>query len=143
MNAHQRLLGALIGLARTTYSDHHSPELIAVMLDVLAADDSASKNEILTLHQRILAQKRLYAPNCADCASPCGRTADFDLSLLDGNPEKQTLLCKLHCFGSRFCGHTLSAERERLLFDALGIAEEPHSAEEIQQCIAQLESAMT
>lgn len=140
MTAHQKMLGALIGLARTAYSDPHTPELIAVMLDALAAEASAYGDELDALQQRILAQKRHYAPNCADCASPCGRTADFDLSLLEGNPEKQHLLRALHLFGCKFCGKTLSAAQEQLLFDALGIAEEPHSVAEILQCAAQLES---
>ena len=33
-------------------------------------------------------QKRLLVPNCFDCASPCGRTADCDFpALLDAAPD--------------------------------------------------------
>ncbi|MDY4518210.1 MAG: hypothetical protein SPE01_06275 [Candidatus Spyradocola sp.] len=87
MTAQDRLVGALIGLSRAVDNNEHliTPDTNAALLRALTAATSAECEAALTAVQQ---QKRLLAPNCFDCASPCGRTADCDFpALLDAAPD--------------------------------------------------------
>ena len=74
------LLGALVGLARSTSSEPKTENTDAVLNAGLRPDAPAE-----TL-QRMLditrAEKHAVAPNCATCAMPCGNTKDYDLTRL-------------------------------------------------------------
>lgn len=147
MSSYRQTIGALIGLARTTYSDPHSPELLAVMLEVLAAGDAANENTYNSLRIRMHNLKRQYAPGCADCAAPCGRTADFDMERMDAEAddiqaEKLKLLDALHQFGLAVCGKPISDSAEQLLFDCLGVIEEAQSLAVIQNHVHQLHTLL-
>lgn len=87
MTAQDRLVGALIGLSRAVDNNEHliTPDANAALLRALTAATSAECEAALTALQQ---QKRLLVPNCFDCASPCGRTADCDFpALLDAAPD--------------------------------------------------------
>lgn len=87
MTAQDRLVGALIGLSRAVDNNEHliTPDTNAALLRALTAATSAECEAALTAVQQ---QKRLLAPNCFDCASPCGRIADCDFpALLDAAPD--------------------------------------------------------
>lgn len=87
MTAQDRLVGALIGLSRAVDNNEHliTPDTNAALLRALTAATSAECEAALTALQQ---QKRLLVPNCFDCASPCGRTADCDFpALLDAAPD--------------------------------------------------------
>ena len=78
------LLGALVGLARSTSSEPKTENTDAVLnagLRLAAQPDTPAE----TL-QRMLditrAEKHAVAPNCATCAMPCGNTKDYDLTRL-------------------------------------------------------------
>ena len=78
------LLGALIGLARATEGNEFllTPEtdhLIAHSLD-LAANGSPAEHEACLA--RIAFEKQRLVPDCFRCGAPCGRTEDYDVSLL-------------------------------------------------------------
>ena len=86
MTAREQLAGALIGLARAVDNNEHliTPATDAALLQALTADAPAACAAALTALRQ---QKRLLVPNCFDCASPCGRTADCDFpALLDAAP---------------------------------------------------------
>ena len=87
MTAQDRLVGALIGLTRAVDNNEHliTPDTNAALLRALTAATPAECEAALTALQQ---QKRLLVPNCFDCASPCGRTADCDFpALLDAAPD--------------------------------------------------------
>lgn len=77
------LTGALIGLARAIYAESPGPgawQALGEGLAALAADPDACR--LRQLAGKARQQKRLLTPGCAGCAAPCGRTADYDPSLL-------------------------------------------------------------
>lgn len=87
MTAQDRLVGALIGLSRAVDNNEHliTPDTNAALLRALTAATPAECEAALTALQQ---QKRLLVPNCFDCASPCGRTADCDFpALLNTAPD--------------------------------------------------------
>ena len=87
MTAQEQLAGALIGLARAVDNNEHliTPATNAALLQALTAATPAACAAALTALRQ---QKRLLVPNCFDCASPCGRTADCDFpALLNNAPE--------------------------------------------------------
>lgn len=87
MTAQNRLVGALIGLSRAVDNNEHliTPDTNAALLRALTAATPAEAEAALTALQQ---QKRLLVPNCFDCASPCGRTADCDFpALLNAAPD--------------------------------------------------------
>lgn len=87
MTAQDRLVGALIGLSRAVENNEYliTPDTNAALLRALTAATPAECEAALTALQQ---QKRLLVPNCFDCASPCGRTADCDFpALLDAAPD--------------------------------------------------------
>lgn len=71
------LIGALIGLARATDGNTvRTEETGRLMRAGLAA---LRKNAHQTLVEKIHAEKRILAPDCATCGAPCGKTADYDI----------------------------------------------------------------
>lgn len=89
MREHQelraRLMGALIGLARATDGNEHliTESATAAVVDSLAAPEDAGAQILEALLERVGEEKRKMVPNCFSCASPCGRTSDYDLSRLN------------------------------------------------------------
>lgn len=86
----ENVTGALIGLARATDGNEHliSESSTAVIVEGLNAFDAG---QIL---EKIDAEKRKMVPGCFACASPCGRTAAFDLKELEKAEENVRVLKK-------------------------------------------------
>lgn len=90
-----RLMGALIGLARATEGNEHliTPEVTAVVAACLTATDPEHMTLCLN---RVAEEKRKMVPDCFYCASPCGRTSDYDISRLQtAAPEVRQLKAQL------------------------------------------------
>ena len=98
MTEHQelraRLTGALIGLARATDGNEHliTERATAAVVEGLAAPKDAGTQTLEALLERVQEEKRKMVPNCFTCASPCGRTSDYDLRRLDLAEEEVTSL---------------------------------------------------
>lgn len=89
----ERLLSVLIGLARATEGNEELVTeetryllfqglsmLYAASLEEDGTEDTCTKAHQLTeLLAGIRKEKKRLVPNCFDCASPCGRTADYDM----------------------------------------------------------------
>lgn len=97
-----RLLGALIGLARATEGNEHliSDSSTAVITEALAAVNTPDDESLEKLLRKVEEEKRKMVPNCFCCASPCGRTSACDLKMLQQEESgtqrlKQQLLTKL------------------------------------------------
>lgn len=75
------LLGALVGLARSTSSEPKTENTDAVLNAGLrlAAQPDAPAETLQRMLDITRAEKHAVAPNCATCAMPCGNTKDYDL----------------------------------------------------------------
>ena len=81
--ARDTLLGALVGLARSTSSEPKTENTDAVLnagLRLAAQPDAPA--ETLQRMLDITRAEKHAAPNCATCAMPCGNTKDYDLTRL-------------------------------------------------------------
>lgn len=78
------LLGALVGLARSTSSEPKTENTDAVLNAGLrlAAQPDAPAETLQRMLDITRAEKHAVAPNCATCAMPCGNTKDYDLTQL-------------------------------------------------------------
>lgn len=100
----ERLLSALIGLARATEGNEEqiTEELGNVLWqglslvinnsDSVAGTDCKNAHQLTELLAIIREEKKRLVPNCFDCASPCGRTADYDMQEFWDAEEEQVQL---------------------------------------------------
>lgn len=89
----ERLLSVLIGLARATEGNvelmtEKTGHLLFQGLSMLflnepeegsSADVNEQTHRLNELLENIREEKKRLVPNCFECASPCGRTADYDM----------------------------------------------------------------
>lgn len=86
----ERLLSALIGLARATEGNEElvteeTGQLLFQGLSMVlteeenTTDSNEQSHRLTELLADIREEKKRLVPNCFDCASPCGRTADYDM----------------------------------------------------------------
>ena len=82
------LLGALVGLARSTVNEPKTEDTDRILAAGLrlAADPEAAESALLRMTDIVEAEKHRVAPNCAACAMPCGNTSNYDLARLWGAP---------------------------------------------------------
>lgn len=90
-----KLLGALIGLAKSTANTAPVESTLETLVDGLAllymekenlcaeddANNSALNCELARMTDRVHEEKFKLVPDCALCKSPCGNTSDYDASL--------------------------------------------------------------
>ena len=84
------LTGALIGLARTTYSHlktENTDRVVTCALSVLVRPDADEKDLEKQL-EAVRAEKLAVAPGCATCAAKCGNTDDYDMDRLWNGPAQ-------------------------------------------------------
>jgi len=99
------LIGALIGLARTTDGNTQPTEetykLLIKGLYYSVANVPFDETDIKKLIDEIHAEKHRLVPRCSECASPCGRNNDYDMTKLqDADPNIRSLKVLL-LFGIR------------------------------------------
>ena len=83
------LTGALIGLARTTYSHlktEDTDRVVTCALSVLARPD-VGEEELAQQLKQVRAEKLAVAPGCATCVAKCGNT-DYDMERLWNGPDQ-------------------------------------------------------
>lgn len=86
----QKLLSALIGLARASYGNEPPKEADSALLAGLRAfftqeADEARQKELL---EQVTKAKGLLSPGCASCQNPCQRNADYDFAdFYEDGPE--------------------------------------------------------
>ena len=101
-----KLTGALIGLARATEGNEHmvTDSTAAVIVEGLFAtltNVNFDSTDLLELIGKVEIEKKKLVPDCFHCASPCGRTNDYDLSKLWNADEDIRSLKSLILFGIR------------------------------------------
>ena len=81
----ETLTGALIGLVRAADGNELvTGETHRLLADGLAltGQEDPDPIEVRTMIARVRGEKHRLVPDCSVCASPCGRTADYDMHLL-------------------------------------------------------------
>ena len=99
------LTGSLIGLSRAA---ENAPDvndgtwrLMIEGLFTTVTNVNFNETTIREMTERVRAEKARLVPDCAVCASSCGRTADYDMSLLWNADEDIRSLKSLILFGVR------------------------------------------
>lgn len=85
-----RLLGALIGLVRAAEGNEHliTRQTTRLLYEGLLAAD-ADPETLEQLLARAEEEKRRMVPGCFQCACPCGRTQDYDMTCLTSLPPER------------------------------------------------------
>lgn len=83
------LLGALVGLARSTVNEPKTEDTDRVLASGLrlAADSSADEAALTRMTSIVEAEKHRVAPNCSTCTMRCGNTDNYDMARLWAAPE--------------------------------------------------------
>ena len=92
------LLGALVGLARSTVNEPKTEDTDRVLASGLrlAADPDAAEDALRRMYSIVETEKHRVAPNCATCTMRCGNTDNYDLARLwNAPPETRTLKLEL------------------------------------------------
>ena len=105
-NLQDQLTGALIGLARVLDGDPSTAtsstwELVLEGLFTTVTNVNFNEETVADLIRRVQEEKGRLSPMCAGCCSPCGKTNDYDLSLLWTAQEDIRSLKSLILFGIR------------------------------------------
>ena len=136
-----KLLGALVDLARAMDESNLGAAPLAAMVQGLTALDSGTGlEEALDALRRA---KHAAVPDCAVCQNPCGRTADLDVQELESLPPelrdaKQALLSAAIRY-ARQCEHPSLPLLTQALF-AVGYAW--FTQEEIEEQIKIIEEGI-
>lgn len=83
------LLGALVGLARSTVNEPKTEDTDHVLAAGLrqAANADATEEALARMTRIVETEKHRVAPNCATCTMRCGNTDNYDLARLWTAPE--------------------------------------------------------
>ena len=83
------LLGALVGLARSTVNEPKTEDTDHVLAAGLrlAAKPEADTTALERMRNIVETEKHRVAPNCANCTMRCGNTDNYDLARLWAAPE--------------------------------------------------------
>lgn len=86
-----QLLSALIGLARASENNEYklTEDTDRIVIDSLVtlAEEDINTHVLEYLLLNIKKEKKRLVPDCFNCSSPCGRTKDYDLSLMEKDSE--------------------------------------------------------
>jgi len=89
-NFRDELIGALVGLSRALNGDRPDRETHTVMLrGLLSAAKFLPASEAMAAEQirDVMDKKNALIPNCLNCASPCGRTLNYNMNLFWNSEE--------------------------------------------------------
>ena len=80
----EKLLGAVIGLARATENNEDliTEKTDQLLTDALVAslpDSNYTDSALEDLYYNVMSEKWRIIPSCFTCASPCGRTDNYDM----------------------------------------------------------------
>jgi len=100
------LIGAMIGLARATFGNEHlvndeTHRLVMEGLFTTVTNVNFNNETITALIANVENEKKRIVPDCAVCASSCGRTENYDMQNLWTTDEDIRSLKSLILFGIR------------------------------------------
>ena len=122
------LLGALVGLARSTVNEPKTEDTDRVLTSGLrlAADPDAAEDALRRMYHIVETEKHRVAPNCATCTMRCGNTDNYDLARLWTAPEniRALKLRMLRCVFQLAQGRPDAAAQEVIDQDLFVLAED-------------------
>ena len=126
---HQRdaLIGALIGLARSTVNEPKTEDTDHVLAAGLrlAADPDAAEDALRRMTDIVETEKHRVAPNCATCTMRCGNTDNYDLTRLWAAPDDiRTLKLRLLAAVFRLAQGRPDAHTQEIIDQALFVLAE-------------------
>lgn len=114
-NLRDQLIGALVGLARALNGERPDSETHKVMLRGLFAVTGLlplSEAVITEQIQAVMDKKNALIPNCLSCASPCGRTLNYNMDQFRNSEESvrslKTVLLTGLCQMSVYVYHAMA-----------------------------------
>jgi len=138
-----RLTGALIGIARAVDGNEHliSESTDQIVLEGLSATlTNFDRYSLSALIQRAADEKKRLIPHCFECASPCGKNNDYNMSRLwtaDEDVLSLKVLLLLGIRGMAYACHAAAQEHvdqdlTRFFYQALfAIGEESFGTQEL------------
>ena len=83
----EKLLGAVIGLARATENNEdlitdNTNKLLTEGLIASLPSSDCSEGYLIKLYSDVMLEKQRIIPSCFTCAFPCGRTDNYDMQEL-------------------------------------------------------------
>ena len=99
-----QLTGALIGLAHAADTNPPTESTHRVVIEGLfttLTNVNFNEETVLTKIEAVHREKAALTPGCCGCASPCGRTEDYDMEKLWGDNEDIRSLKSLILFGMK------------------------------------------
>lgn len=122
------LLGALVGLARSTVNEPKTEDTDHVLAAGLrqAANADATEEALARMTRIVENEKHRVAPNCATCTMRCGNTDNYDLARLWTAPEniRALKLRMLRCVFQLAQGRPDAAAQEVIDQDLFVLAED-------------------
>ena len=87
---HNKLLGAIIGLARTCANNPKTDDTDRLLFTALRVSANANANEqtLTAMIRRVNEEKAIISPGCATCVAGCGNTDNYDMTLLWNAPKE-------------------------------------------------------
>ncbi len=98
------LTGALVSLARAAEGAAVEKETAQIIIEGLfttITNVSFDDDAIRAMTEKVRAEKERLVPDCSSCGSPCGRTDEYDMSLVWNAHEDIRSLKSLILFGIR------------------------------------------
>ncbi len=122
----EKLLGAVIGLARATENNEdlitsNTDKLLVEGLIASLPNSDCSDADLESLYTNIMTEKQRIIPSCFTCAFPCGRTDNYNMQeLWDMDENLRALKLKL-LLGIQYLAmaENRSAEATQYLYKAL------------------------
>lgn len=144
--AADELVGALIALGRAAENETPDPETDRAMLEGLSlTGQPATAESLQRATAAVRAAKHRLVPSCADCACPCGRTAEYTLRELVSETDRTrtalrlSLLLELGTLARLTLSHPTTEWESGLLahfYLALFALGYPFEGERMQQLLA-------
>ncbi len=97
----EKLLGAVIGLARATENNEdliteNTDKLLTEGLIASLPSSDYSEKDLENLYKNIMTEKQRIIPSCFTCAFPCGRTDNYNMQeVWDMDENLRSLKLKL------------------------------------------------
>ena len=120
----EKLIGALIGLARATEGNEYlltegTARITVEGLLACAPDSGLAAADLQQLLRRVDEEKRKLIPMCYLCQSSCGRNNAYDIRELERLPEKIRLLKMRILWGACAVASVSDRVQPQLLYRAL------------------------
>ncbi len=117
----EKLLGALIGLARATEGNEdliteETDRILSEGLIATLPDTIYSVDHLKELYNRVMLEKQRIIPSCFTCTTPCGRTDNYDIQELWNMEDEVRSLKLVLLSGVQYLASSKSIDHDTTLF---------------------------